>query len=260
MKKVFVLAGLLSALVFTSCKKDKDDNGGNNGGDGNPATKLVKKMTETENGVSTVYNFTYNDAKKITRFAAADGSKYVNFTYDAAGNLTKVESVEDDFKNVYSYTYNNNIPVSGTLKTWEMNGGQAGDLIEDDELTYTVENGQVTKIKLFMKQSDMEVNMNLSYTNGNLTKIESAPNSLYSYKANFTFGTKKSPFLQLSKYVLDQAGFSLMFCSKNELISAAYDFPGSTFDYTITHQYTYDANGYPLTSTDGDVQVKYEYQ
>lgn len=262
MKKVFVLAGLLAALVFTSCKKDKDSNDDNNNGGGgnNPTTKLVKKMTETENGVNTVYNFTYNDAKKLTRFASADGKEYVNFTYDAAGNLTKVESVEEDFKNVYTYTYNNNVPIAGALKTWEMNAGQPGDLIEDDELTYTVENGQVTKIKLYMKQSDLEVNMNLAYTNGNLTKIESAPNSLYSYKATFTFGNKKSPFPQLSKYVLDQAGFSLMFSSKNELTSAAYDFPGTGFDYTLTHQYTYDASGYPLTSNDGDVLVKYEYQ
>jgi YD repeat-containing protein len=261
MKKIFVLAGLLSALVFTSCKKDKDSNDdNNNGGGNNPTTKLVKKMTETENGVNTVYNFTYNDAKKLTRFASADGKEYVNFTYDAAGNLTKVESVEDDFKNVYTYTYNNNVPVTGALKTWEVVNGQAGDLIEDDELTYTVENGQVSKIKLYMKQSDLEVNMNLTYTNGNLTKIESAPNSTYTYKATFTFGSKKSPFPQLSKYVLDQAGFSLMFSSKNELTSAAYDFPGTGFDYTITHQYTYDASGYPLTSNDGDVVVKYEYQ
>ncbi len=32
MKKLILLAGMVSALVFTSCKKDKDDNGGDDNG------------------------------------------------------------------------------------------------------------------------------------------------------------------------------------------------------------------------------------
>lgn len=261
MKKVFLFAAVLSALVFTSCKKDKDDdNNNNNGGGNNPATKLITKMTETENGVTRVFNFTYDNAKRLTGFASADGKEATSFSYDAAGNLIKVESLEEDFKNIYTYTYANGVPVSGTFKSWQRHAGEPDDLHEDDELTYTVSNGQVTKLKLYMKQADEEINMDFAYTNGNLSKVESAPGSAYSYKATFVFGNKKSPFPQISKYVLDQAGFSLFFSSKNELISAAYDFPETTFDYTLTHQYTYDASGYPLTSNDGEVQIKYEYQ
>ena len=259
MKKVFLLAGALTALVFTSCKKDKDDDN-NNGGGNNPATKLIKKMTETENGVTTVYNFTYDNAKKLTGFASTDGKESTTFTYDAAGNVIKVESIEDEFKNVYTYTYTNGVPVSGTLKTWEKNGSEPDELIEDDELTYTVSNGQVTKLKLYMKQADEELTMDFTYANGNLSKVETAQNSIFPYKATFVFGTKKSPFPQISKYVLDQAGFSLFFSSKNELVTAAYDFPGTDLDKTTTTTYTYDASGYPLTSNDGQVQLKYEYQ
>lgn len=257
MKKLFLLAGTLSALVFTSCKKDKDDN---NGGGNNPATRLIKKMTKTENGVTTVYNFTYDNAKKLTGFASTDGEEHTTFTYDAAGNLTKVESIEDDFKNIYTYTYANNVPVSATFKSWQKHAGEPDELFEDDELTYTVANGQVTKLKLYMKQADEEVNMNFSYTNGNLTKVETEAGSAHTYKATFVFGSKRSPFPQLSKYVLDQAGFSLLFSSKNELITSSYDFTGTDYDYTVTQQYTYDASGYPLTSNDGETQLKYEYQ
>jgi hypothetical protein len=32
MKKIFLLAGALTMLVFSSCKKNKDDNDGNNNG------------------------------------------------------------------------------------------------------------------------------------------------------------------------------------------------------------------------------------
>jgi YD repeat-containing protein len=258
MKKLFLLAGMLSALVFTSCKKDKDDN--NNGGGNNPATKLIKKMTETENGVTTVYNFTYDNAKKLTGFASTDGKEYTTFTYDAAGNLTKVESVEDEFKNIYTYTYANGIPVSGTFKSWQKHGSEPDELMADNELTYTVANGQVTKIKLYMKQEDEGMNMDLTYANGNLSKIEAAAGSPYSYKTTFVFGNKKSPFPQISKYILDEGGFSLLFSSKNELITSALDLPGTDNDFTVTQQYTYDASGYPLTSNDGETQLKYEYQ
>jgi YD repeat-containing protein len=258
MKKLLLMAGLLSALVFTSCKKDKDDDNG--GGGNNPTTKLIKKMTKVENGVTTVYNFTYDNAKRLTGFASADGSESTVFTYDAAGNVTKVESIEAEFKNIYNYTYANGVPASATFKSWQLHGTEPDELIEDDELTYTVANNQVTKIKLYMKEWDEEMNMDLTYNNGNLSKIETAAGSAYPYKATFTFGTKKSPFPQLSKYVLDQAGFSLFFSSKNELITTAYDFPDTQFDQTITQQYTYDASGYPITADDGEIKMTYEYQ
>ncbi|AXY76648.1 hypothetical protein D3H65_22785 [Paraflavitalea soli] len=262
MKKAILLAGILSALVFTSCKKDKDDNGGdNNGGGGdNPTTKLIKKMTKVENGITTVYNFTYDNAKKLTGFASADNKESTTFSYDAAGNLIKVESIEQEFKNVYNYTYANGVPVSGTFKSWQKSAGEPDELVEDDELTYTVANNQVTKLKLHMKQADEDLDMDFSYTNGNLSKVETVQGSAFSYKATFTFGTKKAPFPQVSKYVLDQAGFSLFFSSKNELITTVLDFPGTQLDETTTLTYTYDANGYPLTSNDGAVKLTYEYQ
>ena len=118
MKKAFLFAAVVSALVFTSCKKDKDDDNNNGGGGGgnNPATKLIKKMTKVENGVTTVYNFTYDNAKRLTGFASPNGEEATTFSYDAAGNLIKVESLEQEFKNIYTYTYANGVPVSGTLK------------------------------------------------------------------------------------------------------------------------------------------------
>lgn len=256
MKKLFLIAGLFSALVFTSCKKDKDkNNDGNNG-----TTRFVKKMTKTENGQTTVYNFTYDGNKRLTAFASANNNEYTNFSYDNNGNLIKVENVEDGFKNIYTYTYTNNVPVSGKFKSYELTAGEPDALIEDDELTYTVTNNQVSKIVLYMKEYDESLDMDLTYTNGNLSTVKSNALSAYTYEATFMFGNKKSPFPVISKYVLDQAGFSLLFSSKNELISSAYDLPGAQFDYSITQAYTYDSAGYPLTSDDGETKIVYEYQ
>jgi YD repeat-containing protein len=262
MKKLFLIAGVLSALMFTACKKDNDnnDNGGDNGGGGgNTPTKTLKKITKVENGVTTVYNFTYNN-NKLASFATPDGKEATTFTYDAAGNLTKIESLEEEFKNIYAYTWSNNVPVSATFKSWERQGTQIGDQIEDDVLTYTVANSQVSKIHLVMKLDDAEDEMdfNMTYTNGNLTKVVTSTAGIYA--ATFTFGTKKSPYPLVTKYVLDQAGFSLIFGSKNELLSSTYDFPGTQLDYTISQQYTYDTSGYPLTSNDGETKLTFEYQ
>ena len=63
----------------------------------------------------------------------------------------------------------------------------------------------------------------------------------------------------MSKFVLDLS-FSLAFAAKNELITTVIDFPGTQFDQTVTNQYTYDTNGYPLTSNNGQTLLTFEYQ
>ena len=255
MKKFFFIAITASSLLFTSCKKDK-------------ATvpppvpetpaKLLTRITKTENNVTTVFNFTYDAAKRLTSYKSTDNKVGIIFTYDGNGNIIKVEDNEDQFKNIYTYTYNNNIPVSGTFKSWQKTAGEPDNLIEDDMLTYTVSNNQVTKIHVNFTQSQDAADFNLVYgSNGNLTKVTGSNTS---YTASFGYGTKKPVFPVVSKYVLDQAGFSLQFAAKNELLSASFDFPGDQFDEAINNQYTYDAAGYVLTSTDGTAHINYEYQ
>jgi YD repeat-containing protein len=254
MKKLLFMAGL-AAFSFTACKKDKSDAGTNP-----DVTQLLKKVTETENGVTTVHTLTYDANKRLTSVISSDNKETVFFTYDAAGNLTKVEQTEEEFKNIYTYAYTNNVPVTGTFKSWHKEPGTQDELIEDDLLTYTVANNQVTKLhlKMTLGDDDSEVDFNFTYNNGNLSKVEATDATMY--KATFTYGTKKSAFPQVTKYILDQAGFSLQFGSKHEILSTAYDFPGTTLDQTITNTYTYNSNGYPATATDGESHLKFEYQ
>lgn len=242
-----------AALTFTACKKD--DSVDNPGGE---TSKLLKKITKTEDDVTVVYNLVYDGNKRLTSITSSDNLEKTLISYDAAGNIVKVEETEADFKNIYTYTYANNIPVSATFKSWELTAGEPDDLIENDILTYTVQNDQVTNIHLEMTMHEEEADFKLSYTNGNLTKIETVDSDLYT--ATFVYGNKKAPFPKLSKYVLDQAGFSLQFFAKNELLSATYDFPDTFLDRTITTQYTYDGAGFPLTSNDGETIMSFEYQ
>jgi len=255
MKKFFLFAIVVSASVLVSCKKDKAVT---------PVpvpdapSKLLTKMTKTENNITTVFNFLYDASKRLTSYKSTDNKVGIDFTYDNNGNLIKIENNEDGFKNIYTYTYSNNIPVSGTFKSWQKTGGEPDELIEDDLLNYTVVNNLVTKIHVSFTQWQDAADFDLIYgSNGNLSKITSSSTG---YTASFGYGTKKPVFPIVSKFILDQAGFSLQFAAKNELLSVAFDFPGTQFDETINNQYTYDANGYVLTSGDGTASIKYEYQ
>jgi len=250
-----MMAGVMAALVFSSCKKDKDSES-DNGGDG--STKLLKKVTETSNGTTTIYNLNFDGNKRLIFLGSIDNHETTNFTYDGAGNVIKVEMKEHNFYSTYTYTYNNGIPVSGTVKTIVKTAGEPDQVMEDDVLTYTVVNNHVTKIHQQMKLADVELDVILTYhPNGNLAKAEITGDEVYSI--NYTYGTKKTAFPTMSKFVLD-LDFSLAFAAKNELITTVIDFPGTQFDQTVTNQYTYDANGYPLTSNDGQTQLTFEYQ
>jgi hypothetical protein len=254
MKKIFLLAGAIAMLGLSSCKKDKDSKDDDNNTGGN--TKLLKKVTKTENDATTVFNLTY-EGNKFKSFSSADGTESTAVTLDASGNVSKIDIRDHNDYTTYSFTYNNGIPVSGTVKTITRVAGEAEDLIQDDVLTYTVVNNQVTKIKKEMKIAEMEEIVNLTYgSDGNLANVTLEGEA--DLGVTFTWGTKKPGFPTMSKWVLD-VGYTLQFFAKNEMLTAFYDFSGTQFDYTLTTKYTYDSDGYPLTSDDGETKMKFEY-
>jgi len=253
MKKTFLAAAAMAMMAFVSCKKDKAP-------DLSPVTpgKLLTKLTKKEGNKTTVFNFVYDNNKRLVSYKSTDNLVGILFTYDAAGNVTKVEDTEDDYRNVYTYAYKNNIPVSGSFKSWQKTAGEPESLIEDDQLSYTITSNQVSKIHVSFLQSGDAADFGLTYnSDGNLAKISSAVGG---YSASFGYGTKKPVYPMVSRYILDQAGFSLQFAARNELLTLSYDFPGTQYDQSVSTQYTYDADGYALTSTDGISQIKYEYQ
>jgi len=253
MKKI-VLLSAVAGLLLTACKKE-----GSSETTTTPGAKTLKKVTKTEGGQTTVYTFNYDAAHRLTSIRTADNSEHTDFTYDGNGNITRTEEIEEGFRNVYTYIYSNGLPASATFKSWQQHPGEPEELIEDDVLTYTVTNNQVSRIHLNMLQASEESDFNLTYTNGNLTRVVSG-GGLLGYTATFTYGTKKAAFPKLYKYVLDQAGFSLQFFGGNELLSETIDLPGTAFDVNMSMQYTYDADGNVLTSTDGSATLKFEYQ
>ncbi|GAO41061.1 hypothetical protein [Flavihumibacter petaseus] len=255
MKKIIYLAAGVALLSLGSCSKDKNDKPD----PGNGGERKLVKMTKTENGQETIYNLSYTAGNKLQSVISTDNNESTVFTYDNEGKLIKVEESDSDFKNIYTYTYQGGLPSTGTFKSWQKTAGEPDELIEDDQLEYTLTGNQVTKIKtIFGLNEGASADFVLSYQNGNLAKV--AVDGIYHYEALFTYGTNKPVMPPVSTFVLDHAGFSLQFVSKNEIKTASWDFDGTEMDYEITNTYTYDANGYVLTSSDGDATIKYDYQ
>jgi YD repeat-containing protein len=261
MKRHFLMV-VLALTTLVACKKEK---GADTDGPSNPSSsKTLKRIVETKAGQTTTYNFSYNAGKQLTSVKSTDNSETLSFTYDGNGNVTKIESKEGSDREVLEFTYANGIPLTGSFKSYELNEAQAETLAEQYAFAYTVENNLVTKIKAIVPadpendEDGYELDYNLTYTNGNLTKVESV--GMFSYTATFTYGNKKPVFPKVLKYALDPAGFSLEFFAKNDLLSKSFDYPGTEMDDAVTNVYTYDADGYVLTSNDGEMQTTFQYE
>lgn len=261
MKRHFLIT-LLVLSTLVACKKEKGEEGQSSSTPG--SSKTLKRIIETKNGQNTTYNFFYDAAKRLNSISSTDNSEVMSFTYANDGNVTKIENKEGNERNVMDISYSNGIPVSATYKTYEKNEAQNETLTDQYSFQYTVENALVTKIKMIVPadpandEEGYELDYNLSYTNGNLTKIETVGD--FAFTASFTYGNKKQAFPAIFKYALDPAGFSLEFFSKNDLLTKSFDYPGTELDDAVTTVYTYDANGYVLTANDGETQTKFEYQ
>lgn len=253
MKKVFLLATVsVATLCFSACKKDKDSISNNS-----LPEKKLSKITKKENGITTVYNLTYSTAGKLVSIVSTDKKDSTNFAYDASGNLTAIYKQDQEIKSMYAFQYNNNKPETGSYKSWDISMGVPGRLVQNDHFTYTVTNNQVSGIHMVMMDAS-EADIALTYTNGNLTRLNH--NGFISYIGELSYGTRKAIYPKLTSFVLDPMGYTVLYSASHEVLKVLFDFPGSTHDFEINTTYTYDSNGYVLSSNDGDIEEFYEYR
>lgn len=258
MRKQFLFLFVTALAVFTACKKDTDKPGPETPSQ----TKVLKRIVETEGNVTTTHTLLYDASKRLVSMTSSDDQLATLFTYNDKGNLVKAENRVEDVTNVFTFTYENNLPVSGSFKSFERSGSE-DILTESYTLFYTLSNGVVSKIKAVFPDPDnaqqtSEVEYNLTYSNGNVAAITAT--GLMQYSATFTYGNKKPVYPNVLPYVLDPAGFTAQYAARNEILSIAYNLPGTENDETITNTYTYDTQGYVLTANDGQTQSRFEYE
>lgn len=84
-----------------------------------------------------------------------------------------------------------------------------------------------------------------SYVSNNVSKIQSYVGETLTTTKEFTYGTKKSPFLNPNlKYIVDVS--LAQFYSMNELLKQKYNV--GSVNREVTNNYTFDTQGFPLTA------------
>lgn len=255
MKKRLLFACVIGALFFSSCKKNKDAT------DSGSRAKVLKKMTQTLAGEETIYDFNYDAGKRLVSIKSTDNTKVQSFTYNASGKLTGLIDEDASYRQVHSFIYANDIPISGNYKVFEKQLTRPDHLLGERQMVYTVVNNQVENIHVdhLLFAAQKETNFSLSYTGGNLTKVQVTKGAFY--EGVYTYGNRRSVFPKIFDFIMDVSSeHAFLFGVKNEILIARHDFDGTELNRIITTQYTYDTDGYVLTSDDGTIMRTFDYE
>lgn len=257
MKKLAFL--FVTLITVVSACKDKDNTTPNN------PSKFLKKVTAVEEGVTHVYNLSYDAQNRIIASDREDGAETRKFTYNNKGQLSKVDLKNDKDLDVYEFTYNAaGEPQGGTHKIY-----MEGALNTTENYQYTLTGGKVTAIRSVVDTEDGEevTNFKLEYTGANFSKL-TAETAAGNMVVTMTFGNKKSPYSGfLLKYALvPSLAFELY--SPNEMLTLNFDYPGNIPGFSHNITYTYGADGFPTKAVtkdpentpDGDLTSTFEYK
>ncbi|RYZ23277.1 MAG: hypothetical protein EOO16_05555 [Chitinophagaceae bacterium] len=253
--KRHLTAAIAALLLLNACGKPEIIGPDNT----DPAAPgmLLDKIVETTNGTSTVINFEYDLRNGLTSYASEDNRRVAHFDYDE-GRLYLVEEMDGRFQVQYFYEFNNGKPVSAQYKRWRLDTLN-GLLVDDETFTYTLQGDQVTGIRVRNVANGAQQEYSLSYDDrGELTAIRSVGSN--NYEAQFVHGSHRSAYPFITRWVLDPYGYSARFHARHELLSANYDFPGTSMDKFQSNSYTFNPLGYPVTASSGNVQSLFFYQ
>lgn len=239
-----ILSTFLVGLLFTACEKDSPVP--------DPVTNpTVKKLSKIEYDGGSYESIEYNtngSISKVTNHIQYVGvADHTVFTFVYTGAV--LSEIKGDNGGKYKYTYNN----QQVVKTEVYAAG--GNLVGYYEYTY--QNGRLWRTDGYFRFPGGTIPTvptlryeNEYYTSGNLKKMilyfwTGSTSTLdktdeyvfnqYDSKLNTTVLFENNPFLPLD-----------VIMPNNPLSELHYDSNG-VLDETVTHTYTYDANGHPLT-------------
>lgn len=241
-----LMSAVTLGLLFSSCKKDKD--GDSTDPIVNPGAKKLVKIEEAADTYSTFEYNTDGTVKKMTSFDDGEKDTEMQLSYNA-NKTVKEADLGEGAKMKFAYTgnqltrseiYDNDILVSYTANSFQ--GGKMGESIsyyvmegEDGEpieqpfskTTYTYHsNGDVKEVRI---------------TLFNFITEEFELESVHKFEQ---YDSKINPLAQFSFL---NFGFFANFSDRNALVEKVYDAHGNLQE-TIQNEFTYDAQGYPLTS------------
>lgn len=186
--------------------------------------KLTVVQKPTPNNGTTVYTLTYNGTK-LTEMVSNDGYK---FKYTYTGNdVTKVEmyAPNNSLMVYYEYTYKDGrLWRTDAYNIYGMPASNVPSVRFENEY---YANGNLKKMVTYYK----------NYTSGALQKTGEYEITEYDSKRNTSLIFENNPFIPMNNLI-----------PNNPTKEKHYDEQGTVYA-TVTHSYTYDADGHPLTRT-----------
>lgn len=246
-----------TVLFFGACKKDKDNNS-------KPDPIVTKKITRVEQDANNYLDFSYNtdgtlkkvviatnedgdpfvkamnlsygDNKKISKITIDGAEHHIAYIYED-GKLTKTE-VRDDKNFVLSsgsfYYENGRLMNYGEFQPFPFEDGSDG-------INYK----RVMEVKYTYTNDGNIQTLTTNLRNPLTDQLEKAGSHVYE-----NFDGKKNPMSAFPELAL---GLYQENNKSNLLNEKHFDEKGKLTE-TITRTYTYDSNGYPLTSTEKTVE------
>jgi antitoxin component YwqK of YwqJK toxin-antitoxin module len=254
MKKLCLSAAAL-VVLFAACSKDDDNT------PQTPAKKYLLHMISADDSVEVTYDAAYN-MKKISAYSDANSAEISELTYEN-GKLTKKSAsyAGSEMKLIQSFDYNSagkllraNFYVSGVTVS------------RYDSLAYDA-NGRLTALYEFSSDIDGSYKIWNKYvytwdSKGNITRevrvampagVESKDSSItdYTYDNKVNYASRQPEFFLLEA---DDPTFGL---SANNILKSVHTTntnPG--FVSTVTEEYTYDEDGYPVTQKETEKETQ----
>ncbi len=273
-KTLHIFTLIFSIIILVSCEPSRAENGDllnglNENLTGNTTTKLLKKLTVSDDSGSPVTINYFYDGIRLVSVTTSDNSSSYEITYDGdfISQIVYVNSDQgESVTSTLDLLYDGKI-----LKKINEEQDTNGEIIKSvTDITY--DGMQLSQIKRTTFTNDtppkeaLILTSDLTFSGPNVSKwiltteskIPVIPKIVLT--ANITsYDDKKNPFSQLPKEFniatlhFETSGQSILgFCKNNpKKITVA----GQTADYI----YVYDSDGYPVLATVDDETLKYEY-
>lgn len=249
MKKLLTMA-FVAMTMMTSCSDDDSSDTNNNpGGDGPLLTKLV----ETYDGETYTTNFHYN-GNKLTGYSDNEGFE-TEFTY-TGDKITKIEAFDEgDLVNEHIYEYHPDGKLAKHIEIYYYDGSAHGTKMlfnhnGDGTVYIAIFSGDQTA------QTIAEGTGAINMVNGNIESVSIVTEDGDEFEYTYTYDNKHNPFKNITGYEI------LMFSDLQGGVNNVTSETDTEWGDVMTTTYTYNAEGYPVTSSDtwdGEPDGDYEY-
>jgi len=251
MKHSRLLYIVLSTLLLVACSDDNEIELSTEN-----TNKLLKKII-FEGDETYSLEFFYNSDETLDRLQSEGTEEdFIKQFYYTNGKIDRAEFLDANGTfdgSIEKYNYEDRALI-GRDDFYDQT-------ILDEQFVYTFEEDLIESIKYIgFGQNSFSEEISFEYDSNNNTStktIDYVDSGTNDEKLTFTYDNKKNPFLHVKPQILFIDDF---FSFINNITSETLtDLSTNTIIYTKNYTYTYDDGGYPISQSDGELTMRFEY-